>query len=83
MIGPNTVNTMPPATLDAFRDHGQAALTIESGVDVARHVFAELEELGISLAEITQGLEDAGVKSFADAFESLLNTISSRQPVSM
>ncbi|MCB0192793.1 MAG: transaldolase [Anaerolineae bacterium] len=83
LIGPNTVNTMPPATLDAFRDHGQAALTIESGVDVARHVFAELEELGISLAEITQGLEDAGVKSFADAFESLLNTISSRQPVSM
>ncbi|MCB0208093.1 MAG: transaldolase [Anaerolineae bacterium] len=83
LIGPNTVNTMPPATLDAFRDHGQAALTIETDLDVARHVFAELEALGISLAEVTQELEDAGVKSFADAFESLMNTISSRQPVSM
>ncbi|MCB0167298.1 MAG: transaldolase [Anaerolineae bacterium] len=82
LIGPQTVNTMPPATLDAFRDHGCAELTIESDLDGADHVFAELEALGISMAEVTQALEEEGVKAFADSFESLMNTIASRQSVS-
>ncbi|MCB0165693.1 MAG: transaldolase [Anaerolineae bacterium] len=78
LIGPDTVNTMPPATLDAFRDHGRAALTIESDLGEAHHVMTELEALGISLAEITQTLEADGVKAFADAFASLLATIERR-----
>jgi transaldolase len=83
LVGPNTVNTIPPATLDAFRDHGQAELRIESDLDGANYTFSELEALGISMAKVTQELEEEGVKSFADSFESLLNTIASRQPVSM
>ncbi len=83
LVGANTVNTVPPATLDAFRDHGQAELKIESDLAGARRVFDELEALGISLTKVTQELEDEGVKAFAVSFESLLNTIASRQPVSM
>jgi transaldolase len=78
LVGPNTVNTIPPATLDAFRDHGHAAPKIESDLDEARHVFAELEALDISMAEVTQALEEEGVKSFAQAFVSLLDTIEKR-----
>jgi transaldolase len=82
LVGSNTVNTMPPATLDAFRDHGRAELRIESDLAEADHVFVELEALGISLAAVTQELEEEGVKAFTASFESLLNTIASRQPVS-
>jgi transaldolase len=82
LVGPHTVNTMPPATLDAFRDHGRAELKIESDLDGARHIFSELEALGISMAGVTQELEENGVKAFAASFESLLNTIASRQPAS-
>ena len=81
LIGPHTVNTMPPATLDAFRDHGRAELTIENDLGDARHVFAELNALGISLAQITEDLEVAGVEAFAEAFASLLNTIERRYSV--
>ena len=75
LIGPNTINTMPPQTLEAFRDHGQAKLTLESNLDEARQIMTELEAIGISLAEVTQELEEAGVKAFADASASLLKTI--------
>lgn len=81
LIGPDTVNTAPPHTLVAFLDHGTAALTLEKDIDEAQQVFAELEALDISMAEVTQALEDAGVKSFADAFASLMNTIEQRRPV--
>ena len=81
LIGPNTVNTIPPATLDAFRDHGRPAATLESNLEEAGQVMSELEALGISLADVTQELEDAGVKAFADAFASLLATIESRRAV--
>ncbi|MCB0156205.1 MAG: transaldolase, partial [Anaerolineae bacterium] len=70
-----------PATLDAFRDHGRAELTIENDLGDARHVFAELNALGISLAQITEDLEVAGVEAFAEAFASLLNTIERRYSV--
>lgn len=78
LIGPDTVNTMPPATLDAFRDHGRPALTIEADLAGASHVMAELGALGISLDEVTRTLEVDGVKAFADAFASLLTTIERR-----
>ncbi len=75
LIGPDTVNTMPLNTLSAFMDHGQVALTLEAGMDEARAVLARLEELGISLDEITDRLLTEGVASFAKSFEDLLFSI--------
>jgi len=78
LIAPHTVNTVPPATLVAFIDHGKAALTLEGHEDDARQVIQELESLGISMERVTQELETEGVKSFSDAFTSLLKTIEER-----
>jgi transaldolase len=75
LIGPHTVNTLPPATLDAFRDHGAVALTLETGLDEARSQLAHLANLGIDLAAITQKLQDDGVAAFARSFDSLLSSI--------
>jgi len=79
LIGPDTVNTVPPATLDAFRDHGNASLTITRGLEEAQLFFAELKAAGISMQQVTQELEDEGVKSFADAFKTLLAAIEDRR----
>jgi transaldolase/glucose-6-phosphate isomerase len=79
LIGPETVNTVPPATLDAFRDHGQAAITITESVDACRRQLAELEKLGISMDQVTAELEAEGVKSFVDAFAALLQTVDERR----
>jgi transaldolase len=75
LIGPYTVNTLPPATLDAFRDHGTVALTLETGVDEARAQLAGLVDLGIDLGAVTQKLQDDGVAAFANSFDSLLSSI--------
>jgi len=79
LIGPYTVNTVPPQTLDAFRHHGHAALTLTAGLEEARQTLAELESLGISLAQVTRELEDEGVQAFADAFDALLQTLEERR----
>lgn len=79
LIGPATVNTVPPQTLDAFRDHGTAAMTLVEGLDECRAQVAELEKLGISLQKVTDELEEEGVKSFAEAFTALLNSLASRR----
>ncbi|MEA3352063.1 MAG: transaldolase [Chloroflexota bacterium] len=79
LIAPNTINTIPPKTLDAFRDHGTAALTLESNLDSARSAFDYLYALDISIDEATQELEDEGVRKFADAFTALLETIEKRR----
>ncbi len=79
LIGPDTVNTVPPATLDAFRDHGNAQMTITQGLEEAQTHFAELKALGISMSTVTKELEDEGVKSFADAFKTLLDAIEERR----
>jgi transaldolase/glucose-6-phosphate isomerase len=79
LIGPDTVNTVPPATLDAFRDHGKASLTITRGIEEAQLFFAELKAAGISMQQVTQELEEEGVKSFADAFKTLLDVIEDRR----
>ncbi|MBK8780510.1 MAG: bifunctional transaldolase/phosoglucose isomerase [Anaerolineales bacterium] len=79
LIGPDTVNTVPPATLDAFRDHGNAQMTITQGLEEAQAHFAELKALGISMSTVTKELEDEGVKSFADAFKTLLDAIEDRR----
>ena len=79
LIGPHTVNTLPPKTLDAFRDHGVAEETITRQMDRVHALFGELEEEGISMDVVTQELEDEGVKAFADAFTALLETIEERR----
>jgi transaldolase/glucose-6-phosphate isomerase len=79
LIGPETVNTVPPATLDAFKDHGVASMTLVRGLDEAQNDIAQLEAAGISMDVVTQELEDEGVKAFADAFTQLLETIEERR----
>ncbi len=75
LIGPNTVNTLPPATLEAFLDHGVVALTLEEGLEEAHKRMQQLTALGIDLEEITEQLQVDGVKSFADSFDALLESI--------
>jgi transaldolase / glucose-6-phosphate isomerase len=79
LIGPNTVNTVPPGTLDAFRDHGQPRDSLEENVEDARHVLAELEKSGISLDAITAELVKDGVKQFADAADKLYGAVAHKR----
>src|SRR5262249_12783786 len=72
LIGPDTVDTVPPATLDAFRDHGRARPSLEQQVDEAEKSLALLERVGGSLREVTDWLVEDGVRQFADAFDKLL-----------
>jgi transaldolase/glucose-6-phosphate isomerase len=75
LIGPDTVNTVPPATLDAFRDHGEVRASLESGIEEAKQVMAQLASAGISMEKITADLVTQGVKLFAEPFDKLLNTV--------
>jgi transaldolase / glucose-6-phosphate isomerase len=79
LIGPNTVNTVPPATLDAFRDHGKPRDSLEENVEDAKHVLAELEKSGISLDAITAELVKDGVKLFADAADKLYGAVAHKR----
>ena len=79
LIGPDTVNTMPPATMDAFRDHGTAKVTLTEDVDAARHVLAEAKRLGLDLDGVTLKLVDDGVKLFADAADALLGAVAAKR----
>lgn len=79
LIGPSTVNTVPPQTLEAFRDHGVAAVTITRDVEQARAVVQALAQQGILMARVTEELEVEGVKAFADAFTALLDTLEARR----
>jgi transaldolase len=72
LIGPHTVNTLPPATLDAFRDHGRVARTVDVGIDAARESLAAIEALGISLEVVTDKLLVEGLDAFQKSFDSLL-----------
>jgi len=78
LIGPHTVNTMPPQTLTAFLEHGNVRLSIEEDLDQAHQVIADLSGLGVDMAQVTQQLEDEGVKAFSDAFDTLLSAIRMR-----
>ena len=80
LIGRDTVDTIPPATMDAFRDHGEAMPNaIEQDVASACAVLAELEEAGVSLKEVTDELVKEGVQQFADAFDKLFGAIAKRR----
>src|SRR3954447_2157029 len=79
LIGPDTVNTMPGATIDAARDHATPARTVDRDVDGARALIDELEEIGVPFEEIvTRELVDEGVAAFSESYESLLKTLESK-----
>ncbi len=80
LIGPHTVNTLPPATLDAFRDHGEVARTVDRDIDAARKVIADLEAAGISLADVTAKLLKDGIASFQKSFDGLLANLEKKVP---
>ncbi|HZW79857.1 MAG TPA: transaldolase [Candidatus Deferrimicrobiaceae bacterium] len=75
LIGPNTVDTMPPATVDAFRDHGRVRNSLSEDVPGAQKVMNDLEQAGILIKEATSKLTTDGVKLFADAFHTLLEAV--------
>lgn len=79
LIGRDTVNTVPPATLDAFVDHGHVEATLSEGLDEARRQLEDLAAVGISLDEVTDELLTDGLKLFSDAMESLLRTVATEQ----
>ena len=79
LIGPNTVNTMPMETLEAYRDHGNPAPRLEEGVDEAAAVLQRLPELGIDLKQVTQQLVEEGIEKFNKPFDSLLNTLDKKR----
>lgn len=80
LIGPDTVNTLPPATLDAFRDHGQASrATVSESWDEAESCLAELQELGIDLVAVTEKLQTDGVAAFAASYDQLLAALAQKR----
>jgi transaldolase len=79
LIGPETVNTMPQETIEAFQAHGEAALTLEQGVDEARALFEEVAAAGVDVDDVTRVLEEEGVQKFADSFSELLEGIRAKR----
>ena len=75
LIGQDTVNTMPPATIDAFRDHGKLRKSLTEDVPGAKKTMDDLARAGISMKQVTDKLTDDGVKLFADAFDKLLASV--------
>src|SRR4030088_1551380 len=76
LIGPDTVDTMPPATLEAFRDHGRVRKSLTEDIPGAQKTMDDLAKAGISMKEVTDKLTEDGVKLFADAFKTLLDAVS-------
>jgi transaldolase len=79
LIGPDTVNTMPVETIEAFQDHGEAANTLEEDLDAAKKVFDDLEAAGIDMDEVGKTLEREGVEKFADSFKELLEDVKQKR----
>jgi len=79
LLGRDTINTLPPETLDAFRDHGKPRLALEEDLDEARRTLEALEGAGISLEKITQALVADGVKKFTEAADKLLAAIAHKR----
>ncbi len=78
LIGPDTVNTMPEATLDAFEDHGALTRTIDADPAGARAVLAAVEAAGVDLDDVGRRLEEEGVAAFAKSFDELLDTLGTK-----
>jgi transaldolase/glucose-6-phosphate isomerase len=79
LIGPDTVNTLPPATIDAFRDHGKAGPTLEDGLEEAEAALAALGEFGIGMDDVTDQLLEDGVRIFAQSYHDLIDSIAARR----
>ena len=80
LIGPQTVNTMPKETIEAFQDHGEIrGVTLEEGLDEARDVFVELAKAGVDYDDVTRVLEEEGVQKFADSYDELLEGIAAKR----
>lgn len=79
LIGPDTVNTVPPETLDAFLDHGTVALTVEDNLDETRAQIEKLDTLGINLNDETEALQQEGVDKFIAPFDSLMEAITTKR----
>jgi transaldolase/glucose-6-phosphate isomerase len=79
LIGHETVNTVPPATLEAFRDHGEVARTLDSGVAYAQTVMTAVERLGVPFEAITDKLSADGVQLFVDAWSQLLRAVANKR----
>jgi transaldolase len=78
LIGPDTVNTLPPSTLESFLDHGRVAQTINRDLADAQNQLAKLADLGIDLDAVTQKLQDDGVVAFAKPFKALLESVAQK-----
>lgn len=83
LIAPETVNTMPPATMDAFRDHGRLRSSLEENIDEAEQLMASLERAGIAIEGVTGKLVEDGVQLFADAFDKLLGAVASKRAANL
>jgi transaldolase / glucose-6-phosphate isomerase len=81
LIGPHTVNTLPPKTIDAFRNHGVVKPTIDEGIDEARETMAQLAEVGVRIDKVVQQLQGDGVESFANDFRRLLEAVEGKKQV--
>ncbi len=79
LIGPDTINTMPPKTLDAFREHGQVRPTLTEGLDQAQEVLRDAARLGLDLHGVTERLVVDGVRQFSDAFDGLLSAVAAKR----
>jgi transaldolase len=81
LIGSDTVNTMPPATLEAFKDHGRVSRTLDTpeALERARQTMEALKAVGVDLDEVTLQLQREGVKSFADSYDQLINALEERR----
>ena len=79
LIGPETVDTMPQETIDAFEDHGESALTLEADLDEAHRVFEQVAEAGVDYDDVVLTLEQEGVQKFSDSFVELLDGVSAKR----
>lgn len=79
LIGPDTVNTIPPATMDAFREHGVVRRTLDADLATADKIMIDLERAGISMQKVTDQLLDEAIKLFADAFQKLLSAVEQKK----
>jgi transaldolase len=78
LVGPQTVNTLPPATLEAFRDHGEVRRTIDTGLAEAERALMSVEECGISVRDVTDQLLGEGLAAFQKSFDTLLGGLEAK-----
>ena len=83
LIGQHTVNTVPPQTLEAFREHGRVHLSIENDLDQAKRAFSDLQSVGISMQKVTQELEQEGVQAFCESYASLIASVKNRREAAL